>query len=82
MEGTAQTLYWFQNEIVKIEVPFFQRPYVWDEEDWNELIESINSATYSLWVLLISSIISSYCPSSIKRSDSLQQALFSCLNVQ
>lgn len=44
MEGTAQTLYWFQNESVKVEVPFFQRPYVWDEVDWDELIESINSA--------------------------------------
>ena len=44
MDGTAQTLFWFPNETVKVEVPFFQRPYVWDEEDWDELIESINSA--------------------------------------
>ena len=44
MEGTAQTLYWFPNETVKVEVPFFQRPYVWDEEDWDELVESIKSA--------------------------------------
>lgn len=44
MEGTAQTLFWFPNETVKVEVPFFQRPYVWDEDDWEELIASINSA--------------------------------------
>ena len=48
MEGTAQTLYWFPNETVKVEVPFFQRPYVWDEEDWDELIESIKSANEKL----------------------------------
>ena len=44
MEGTAQTLYWFPNESVKVEVPFFQRPYVWDEEEWDELIASIKSS--------------------------------------
>ncbi len=44
MDGYGQTLYWFPNDKVKVEVPFFQRPYVWDEEDWDELIASINSA--------------------------------------
>ena len=38
MDGKGQTLFWFHNEKVKVEVPFFQRPYVWDEEDWEELL--------------------------------------------
>lgn len=44
MDGKGQTLFWFHNEKVKVEVPFFQRPYVWDEEDWEELLVSINNA--------------------------------------
>ena len=36
MDGKGQTLFWFHNEKVKVEVPFFQRPYVWDEEDWDD----------------------------------------------
>lgn len=44
MDGKGQTLFWFQNDKVKIEVPFFQRPYVWEEADWKELLLSINSA--------------------------------------
>lgn len=45
MDGQGQTLYWFSNEKVKIEVPFFQRPYVWDEDEWEEMIISIENAT-------------------------------------
>lgn len=44
MDGKGQTLFWFHNEKVKVEVPFFQRPYVWDEEDWEELLVSIDNA--------------------------------------
>lgn len=44
MEGFARTLYWFSDEKIQFEIPFFQRPYVWAEEEWNELIDSINSA--------------------------------------
>lgn len=44
MEGEARTLYWFSNDRVKMEVPFFQRPYVWEEIDWEALVESINSS--------------------------------------
>lgn len=43
MNGNAQTLYWFQSEKVRVEVPFFQRPYVWEEEEWNELLNSIEN---------------------------------------
>lgn len=44
MDGKGRALCWFQNENVKIEVPFFQRPYVWDEGEWEDLINSINNA--------------------------------------
>lgn len=44
MEGQGRTLYWFQNDKVKAEVPFFQRPYVWDEPEWDELVNSIENA--------------------------------------
>lgn len=44
MEGNAQSFYWFSNEKVNIEVPYFQRPYVWEEDDWKELINSINNS--------------------------------------
>lgn len=45
MDGFGKTLYWFQEENLKIEVPFFQRPYVWDEENWKSLIFSIENST-------------------------------------
>ena len=47
MDGFGKTLYWFQEENLIIEVPFFQRPYVWDEENWQSLVSSIESARAS-----------------------------------
>ena len=47
MDGFGKTLYWFQEENLTIEVPFFQRPYVWDNENWQSLISSIESARSS-----------------------------------
>lgn len=44
MDGAGKTLFWFSEEDLIIEVPFFQRPYVWDEENWQSLKESIESA--------------------------------------
>ena len=44
MDGFGKTLYWFSEEDLLIEVPFFQRPYVWDEDNWQSLKESIESA--------------------------------------
>lgn len=44
MESTAFTLYWLQQEKIKLEVPFFQRPYVWEEEDWQELLNSVENS--------------------------------------
>ena len=44
MDAAGKTLFWFSEEDLIIEVPFFQRPYVWDEENWQSLIESIESA--------------------------------------
>jgi uncharacterized protein with ParB-like and HNH nuclease domain len=49
MESTAFTLHWLSQEKIKLEVPFFQRPYVWEEDDWQELINSIeNSPSQSM----------------------------------
>ncbi len=42
MDGSARTLFWFSDEDLNLEVPFFQRPYVWDEDNWNSLLDSIN----------------------------------------
>ncbi len=44
MEGQARTLHWFSEDKVILEIPFFQRPYVWSEDEWQELIESINNS--------------------------------------
>lgn len=44
MDGFGKTLYWFQEENMVIEVPFFQRPYVWDEDNWRSLVSSIENA--------------------------------------
>ena len=44
MESTAFTLHWLQQEKIRLEVPFFQRPYVWEEEDWQELLNSIENS--------------------------------------
>lgn len=44
MKGEAQNFEWFKGRI--FEVPFFQRPYVWKEDNWEELWNNIvlNSA--------------------------------------
>jgi len=41
MNGEAQKLTWFNDQNVTLEVPFFQRPYVWDEGNWSALIDNI-----------------------------------------
>lgn len=41
MKGEAQNLLYFFSEDIMLEVPFFQRPYVWNEKNWNDLYESI-----------------------------------------
>ena len=44
MKGEAQNFKWFKDRI--FEIPFFQRPYVWKEDNWEELWNNIvlNSA--------------------------------------
>ena len=44
MDGFGKSLYWFSEENLTLEVPFFQRPYVWDDENWASLINSINES--------------------------------------
>ena len=39
MDGKANSLRWL-SDAKKLEVPFFQRPYVWDNENFESLIES------------------------------------------
>lgn len=41
MDGQAQRLFWFSEENLKLEVPFFQRPYVWNEDNWKTLLDNI-----------------------------------------
>lgn len=43
MDGHAKELMWL-TETTKIEVPFFQRPYVWGDDDFEALIESFLDA--------------------------------------
>ena len=42
MKGEAQNLLCFSNNDYTFEVPFFQRPYVWNEKNWEDLLKSIN----------------------------------------
>lgn len=44
MNGEAQKLTWFNDENVTLEVPFFQRPYVWDENNWEALLNNIEKS--------------------------------------
>ena len=44
MDSFGQTLLWFQEGDKKLEVPFFQRPYVWDEDNWLTLVSNIKDA--------------------------------------
>ena len=41
MKGEAQNLLYFFSEDIILEVPFFQRPYVWNEKNWKDLYDSI-----------------------------------------
>lgn len=43
MDRYAKELTWI-SEAKEIEVPFFQRPYVWDDDDFTALIDSILDA--------------------------------------
>lgn len=43
MKGEAKSLKWLINA-EKIEVPFFQRPYVWSDPEFDALIESFNDS--------------------------------------
>ena len=43
MDGHAGSLRWFE-DVKRVEVPFFQRPYVWSDEDFNALIESFDQS--------------------------------------
>lgn len=40
MIGEAKNFDWFKDKV--FEIPFFQRPYVWKEENWEELWNNIN----------------------------------------
>lgn len=42
MNGTACNLKYFPINNIKVEIPFFQRPYVWNEDNWKSLLDSIN----------------------------------------
>lgn len=44
MDGNASELLKWISEAKRIEVPFFQRPYVWNESDFEALIDSFNDA--------------------------------------
>lgn len=39
MKGEAQNFNWFKDRL--FEIPFFQRPYVWKEDNWEELWNNI-----------------------------------------
>ena len=43
MDGFAQKLQYFAEENIMLEVPFFQRPYVWNSDNWESLLDSILS---------------------------------------
>ncbi len=43
MDGFAQKLQYFSDENLMLEVPFFQRPYVWEEKNWEDLLNSIKN---------------------------------------
>ena len=40
MKGEAQNFSWFKDKL--FEIPFFQRPYVWKEDNWEELWNNIS----------------------------------------
>ena len=43
MKAEAKSLR-FLGESNKLSVPFFQRRYVWDEENWGELVENLENS--------------------------------------
>lgn len=57
MDGFGITLNWFREENIVLEVPFFQRPYVWDEENWSSLVLSINNRNAAFMPFLGSFIL-------------------------
>jgi uncharacterized protein with ParB-like and HNH nuclease domain len=44
MDAKARSLCFLGNEPKKLTVPFFQRHYVWTQDNWTELLESLESS--------------------------------------
>lgn len=59
MLGESKNLKWFGDDGVRFEIPYFQRPYVWDEVDWKNLIDGINDETDSKMPFIGSIILKS-----------------------
>ena len=43
MDARAKSLKFLGDEPKRLTVPFFQRHYVWNQENWTELLESFDS---------------------------------------
>ena len=59
MEVSKKTLRFFCKDSEKYEIPYFQRPYVWDEEEWRNLLSSLlesDDDTHFLGTLIVKSI--------------------------
>ncbi len=44
MDGHAYHLFWINDNVEHLEVPYFQRPYVWQDEHFQALIDAIMEA--------------------------------------
>lgn len=45
MDGHAYHLFWINDNVARLEVPYFQRPYVWQDEHFQALIDAIMEAS-------------------------------------
>ena len=57
MDAQPKKLSYFKDDKIKVIVPFFQRPYVWDEKDWSGLVSSIEKSSPSTMPFLGSFIL-------------------------
>ena len=69
MDGRGKNLRWLSERNIKFEIPYFQRPYVWDSVDWGNLIDSINDEKEKMMPFIGSIILKSDDNSNLDEGD-------------
>ena len=57
MDASPKTIFDIFNGSRNIEVPFFQRAYVWDEPQWERMLEDVEDVCFARTPYFLGSVI-------------------------